>query len=163
MRPPSSCAKPARATIRGLLGLARELDSVNLPTGADEMRALLRRSEASFRGRIHGRARTVYVFCAEEAASGRLVAASMIIGKRGTPVSPHYYLEVDSDERYSHTLENIRPPLPAAASFDGRADRDWRADRDARDPGPSGAPRQTDLIGFGFSTSPDICGASSGG
>ncbi len=92
---------------RGLLGLARELDSVNLPTGADEMRALLRRSEASFRGRIHGRARTVYVFCAEEAASGRLVAASMIIGKHGTPVSPHYYLEVDSDERYSHTLKKM--------------------------------------------------------
>jgi arginine N-succinyltransferase len=92
---------------RSLLALARELDSVNLPTRADEMRVLLQRSELSFRGRIRDRTRAVYVFCAEEAGSGRIVGASMIIGKHGTPISPHYYLELDSDERYSHRLRKM--------------------------------------------------------
>jgi arginine N-succinyltransferase len=31
----------------------------------------------------------------------------MIIAKHGTPESPHFYLEVDSDERYSHTLKKM--------------------------------------------------------
>ncbi len=90
-----------------LLRLARELDSINLPANPDEMRTLLERSELSFRGKIRDRTRTVYVFCAEEIAAGRIVAASMIIGKHGTPASAHYYLEVDSDERYSHTLKKM--------------------------------------------------------
>ena len=43
-------------------------------------------------------------FAPEEIATKRIVAASMIIGKHGTPEAPHYYLEMDSDERYSHSL-----------------------------------------------------------
>ena len=93
--------------LRSLLRLARELDSVNLPTSADEMRTLLERSELSFRGKIRDHSHTLYAFCAEEIATGRVVAASMIIGKHGTPASAHYYLEVDSDERYSRTLKKM--------------------------------------------------------
>ena len=92
---------------QSILRLARELDSTNLPVNAVEMRALLKRSELSFRGKIRDRKRSVYVFCAEEIATGRVVAASMIIGQHGTPASPHYYLEVDHDERYSHTLKKM--------------------------------------------------------
>jgi len=45
----------------------------------------------------------------------------MIIGKHGTPQSPHYYLEMDSDERYSHTLrKTVRHPyLRLRYSMDG--------------------------------------------
>jgi arginine N-succinyltransferase len=92
---------------RSLLRLARELDSINLPANPDELRTLLERSELSFRRGIRNPAQAVYVFCAEETATRRMVAASMIIGKHGTPASPHYYLEVDSDERYSHTLKKL--------------------------------------------------------
>ena len=31
----------------------------------------------------------------------------MIIAKHGTPQTPHYYLEIDSDERYSHALRKM--------------------------------------------------------
>ena len=31
----------------------------------------------------------------------------MIIGQHGTPQSPHYYLEIDSDERYSARLRKM--------------------------------------------------------
>lgn len=90
-----------------ILKLARELDSINLPTDAAELRDALARSALSFRNRIKDRSRTCYIFCAEQISTGRIAGASMIIGKHGTPQSPHYYLEVDSEERYSHTLRRM--------------------------------------------------------
>ncbi len=92
---------------RRLLELARLLDSINMPTTAREMDDVLKRSQRSFRGRIRDRSRAVYVFCAEDLQTGRVGGASMIIAKHGTPESPHYYLQIDSDERYSHTLRKM--------------------------------------------------------
>ena len=92
---------------RQLLALARELDSINLPTEAGRLRETLACSTRSFGGRVRDRAQAVYIFCAEEIATRRIVAASMIIGKHGTPAAPHYYLELDADERYSHTLRKL--------------------------------------------------------
>lgn len=97
-------ARPADR--RRLLRLARELDSINLPTNSAELAGMLARSMRSFRGRAP-RARAVYVFCAEEIATGTIAGAAMIIGKHGTPRSPHYYLEIDSDERYSARLRKM--------------------------------------------------------
>lgn len=104
-----------------LLALARELDSINLPTDPKKLGRACDRSMRSFRGRIRNRARAVYIFCAEEVASGRLVAASMIIGKHGTPQEPHYFLEMNADERYSHSLRKKfrHPYLRLRYSMDG--------------------------------------------
>jgi len=104
-----------------LLELARELDSVNLPTDSRAMRQAIATSVKAFRGRIRDRSRAVFIFCAQERATRRVVAASMIIGKHGTPAAPHYYLEMDSDERYSHTLrKSFRHPfLRLRYSMDG--------------------------------------------
>jgi len=105
---PAFLIREARATDhRRLLRLARELDSVNLPTDSAEMVEMLARSAKSFRGRVANRARTVYIFCAEEIATRTIAGASMIIGQHGTPQSPHYYLEIDSDERYSARLHKM--------------------------------------------------------
>jgi len=93
--------------LRQLLKLAHELDSINLPAESTELRALLERSERSFAGRIRQRSRAVYLFCAEAVRTGTLAGASMIIGKHGTPRAPHYYLQIDSDERYSHALRKM--------------------------------------------------------
>ncbi len=90
--------------LRQLLKLASELDSINLPTESSELSAILKRSARSFAGRIRERSLALYLFCAEAADTGTIAGASMIIGKHGTPRSPHYYLQIDSDERYSHTL-----------------------------------------------------------
>jgi arginine N-succinyltransferase len=105
---PAFLIREARATDhRRLLQLSRELDSVNLPTDSTEMAEILARSAKSFRGRIGSRARAVYIFCAEEIATRTIAGASMIIGQHGTPQSPHYYLEIDSDERYSTRLRKM--------------------------------------------------------
>lgn len=92
---------------RRLLRLARELDSINLPTDSAELTEMLERSARAFRGRTANRARAVYVFCAEEVATRAIAGAAMIIAKHGTPQSPHYYLEIDSDERYSARLRKM--------------------------------------------------------
>ena len=106
---------------RALLALARELDSINLPTEAKPMVEMLECSARSFRGRVRDRARARYVFCAEEIATQCIVAASMIIGKHGTPAAPHYYLELGADERYSHSLRKLfrHPFLKLRYSMDG--------------------------------------------
>jgi len=92
---------------RQILRLARELDSTSLPTDSAELADALERSARSFAGKIRQRAKAVYIFCAEEIGRRRIVAASMIIAKHGTPHSPHYYFEVSADERYSHTLRRM--------------------------------------------------------
>ncbi|HTY56261.1 MAG TPA: arginine N-succinyltransferase [Candidatus Binataceae bacterium] len=104
-----------------LLELARQLDSVNLPTDGDELGETLERSSRSFRGRIRDRSRAVYVICAQDADSGKVAGASMIIAKHGTPRSPHYYLEMDTEERYSRTLRKMfrHPYLRLRYSMDG--------------------------------------------
>lgn len=106
---------------RQILRLARELDSTNLPTDSAELAEVLERSAKSFAGEIKKREHSIYVFCAEEIGRRRIVAASMIIGKHGTPSSPHYYFEMDADERYSHTLRRMfrHPYLRLRYSMDG--------------------------------------------
>ncbi len=90
-----------------ILKLARELDSINLPTEPVELHDALERSALSFRGQCRKRERAIYIFCTEVLATGRIAGTSLIIGKHGTPESPHYYLHMDSEERYSHTLRRM--------------------------------------------------------
>jgi arginine N-succinyltransferase len=119
---PAFVIREARAgDHQALLNLARELDSINLPTDSRAMREAIATSMQAFRGRIRDRSRAVFIFCAQERSTRRLVAASMIVGKHGTPSAPHYYLEMDSDERYSHTLrKSFRHPfLRLRYSMDG--------------------------------------------
>jgi len=106
---------------RHILRLARELDSINLPTDSAELANALDRSAKSFAGRLRRRENTVYIFCAEEIQSHRIVAVSMIIGKHGTPDSPHYYFEMNTDERYSQSLHRMfrHPYLRLRYSMDG--------------------------------------------
>lgn len=106
---------------RQILRLARELDSINLPTDSSELTEALDRSAKSFAGTIRRREQTSFIFCAEDLKRKRIVAASMIIGKHGTPDSPHYYFEMDTDERYSQSLQRMfrHPFLRLRYSMDG--------------------------------------------
>lgn len=90
-----------------ILRLARLLDSINLPTEEVELAALIERSAASFRGEVTDRAAGVYLFVLEEIGSSNVVGTAMIIAKHGTPESPHFYLEMATDQRYSKTLKQM--------------------------------------------------------
>ncbi len=107
MQPSFLIRQANRRDHRQILQLARELDSINLPTDSAKLAEALNLSAESFAGRIRRRAEAVYIFCAEELQGERVVAVSMIIGKHGTPNSPHYYFEIDTDERYSQSLRRM--------------------------------------------------------
>jgi arginine N-succinyltransferase len=104
-REPRFVLREARAAdLDDLLRLSRILDSINLPTDRDELRSTIARSRRSFAGSLADSAKGIYVFVAEDRRSRRTVGSSMIIAKHGTPESPHYYLGMVNEERYSKTL-----------------------------------------------------------
>ncbi|HXG19340.1 MAG TPA: arginine N-succinyltransferase [Methylomirabilota bacterium] len=90
-----------------ILRLARMLDSINLPTEEADLAALITRSTVSFRGAWEKPEDGVYLFVLEEAVSHDIVGTAMIIAKHGTPESPHFYLEMATDQRYSKTLKKM--------------------------------------------------------
>ena len=90
-----------------ILRLARLLDSINLPTDKSDLVALIRRSQRSFRGKLKTRQEGMYLFVLEEAATRKIAGTAMIIAKHGTPESPHYYLDMATDQRYSKTLKTM--------------------------------------------------------
>jgi arginine N-succinyltransferase len=95
------------ADAQHILRLARLLDSINLPTEEADLLALMERSFSSFRGEMQSREEGVYLFVLESMMSHDLVGAAMIIAKHGTLDSPHFYLEMAEDQRYSKTLKKM--------------------------------------------------------
>jgi arginine N-succinyltransferase len=90
-----------------ILRLARLLASINLPTEKNDLVARIRRSALSFRGKIKDRQNGVYLFILEERVTRRIAGTAMLIAKHGTPESPHFYLEMATDQRYSKTLKKM--------------------------------------------------------
>ncbi len=90
-----------------LLALGIALDSINLPTEREAMERAVECSIRSFRGQVSDRSQATYVFCAEDLERKVLAGASMIIGKHGTPDAPHYYMQMETEERYSRTLRKM--------------------------------------------------------
>jgi arginine N-succinyltransferase len=90
-----------------ILRLSRLLDSINLPTEEVDLAVLIEQSVVSFRGRATNREAGAYLFVLEETASHAIVGTAMILAKHGTPDSPHFYLEMAEDQRYSKTLKKM--------------------------------------------------------
>jgi arginine N-succinyltransferase len=91
--------------IEALRALARLLDTVNLPDDRRALGEMLRRSQASFAGRVRDPLRRQYLFVAEDPARGRLVGTSMVIAQHGTRESPCTFFSVAEREHYSSTLD----------------------------------------------------------
>ncbi len=76
----------------------------NLPGDRDTLQDRIRKSRASFRGKITDLAGTKYTFIAEDLKSGQIIATSMIAGQHGTADSPHFYFQVGNEKRFSETI-----------------------------------------------------------
>ena len=97
--------RDARAEdLEDLLGVARFLDSVNLPADRARLRELLELSIESFAG-TREVAQRRYLFVLTEGQSGPVVGASMIFAQHGSRRAPHVYFDVLEEERYSQTLD----------------------------------------------------------
>jgi arginine N-succinyltransferase len=90
-----------------ILRLSHLLDSINLPTEEADLAALIEQSVVSFRGQATSREAGAYLFVLEDVESHALVGTAMILAKHGTPDSPHFYLEMAEDQRYSKTLKTM--------------------------------------------------------
>ncbi|MDH3211150.1 MAG: arginine N-succinyltransferase [Myxococcales bacterium] len=122
----------AESDLDALVDLARQLDSLNLPSDRD---FLERRIDASLRsfaaaqrdGGANGGAtrqdwrKAVYVFVLEDTAARRGVGTSTIIAKQGVPDAPYFWLAVTSEERRSTLLDRrfVHSKLHLLSTEDG--------------------------------------------
>jgi arginine N-succinyltransferase len=126
--PHDTKAKMVRFEIRGagaadedaLLGLARHLNSVNLPHDRAHVRRLLEHSEKSFRGEVPERRRKfVFLICLRE--SGEALGTSTIVAQLGRRDAPYIYLDVSDEEKFSSALDRHfhHTVLRIGFSYDG--------------------------------------------
>jgi arginine N-succinyltransferase len=87
-----------------LLGLARHLDTVNLPNDREHVRRLLQQSERSFSGAEKPRFRK-YVFLLWDLEQRRAAGTSMVVAQLGRRDAPYIYLDVIDEEKYHATLD----------------------------------------------------------
>src|SRR5690606_5564814 len=88
-----------------LLGLARHLNSVNLPNDRAHVVRLLEQSAQSFSGKLSPPSRRKYVFLLRDLKLGQAVGTSSIVAQLGTRAAPYIFLDVIEDEKYSRRLD----------------------------------------------------------
>jgi len=88
-----------------LSGLARLLDTVNLPDDPRALSQIIDRSVRSFSGRIRDPLERSYLFVAEDHRTGKVIGTSMVIAQHGTHESPCTFFHVAEREHYSSTLD----------------------------------------------------------
>ncbi len=93
------------ADLSDLLGLAGQLDSMNLPKDPDFLEGRVQLSERSFAGQLASPDEAVYQFVLEDNDTGRVVGTSLILAKHGREGAPYYWLEVSTEERRSAELD----------------------------------------------------------
>ncbi|HEY8143498.1 MAG TPA: arginine N-succinyltransferase [Kofleriaceae bacterium] len=108
------------ADVEQILEIAHHLDTVNLPANRGHIERIVARSTASFEETLPVAERE-YLFVLEDLAARRLVGTSIIHAQHGTRRSPHVFLQVLEDERYSETLDRylVHECLRLAYNYDG--------------------------------------------
>jgi arginine N-succinyltransferase len=106
--------------VEQILEIAHHLDTVNLPADRGHIERIVARSSASFEESLPPVERE-YLFVLEDLAARRLVGTSIIHAQHGTRRSPHVFLQVLEDERYSETLDRymVHECLRLAYNYDG--------------------------------------------
>jgi arginine N-succinyltransferase len=98
--------REARPTdLDAIESLAERLDTMNLPRDRALLSALLERSGRSFgtsgRGRLSDPQEAVFVFALEDRERGEAIGTSLVIAKHGTLASPHFFMEMRTEDRHS--------------------------------------------------------------
>jgi arginine N-succinyltransferase len=104
-----------------LFGLARFLNTVNLPDDRAAIARILELSERSFRAEIADPREREFVFLLCDREQQRAIGTSMVIAQLGRPGEPYIYLDVDREERYSATLQKhfVHQVLSVRYVYDG--------------------------------------------
>ncbi|MEO8703580.1 MAG: arginine N-succinyltransferase, partial [Kofleriaceae bacterium] len=87
-----------------MLAVAEHLDTVNLPADRAAIAAILEQSEKSFAAAVPESERE-FLFVLEDLSKKQIIGTSMIYAQHGTKRAPHIFFRLESDERYSVTLD----------------------------------------------------------
>ena len=111
----------ANGDLEPLLGLAKLLDSMNLPSDRSFLEKRIQSSLRSFSGEVSDWRRGIYVFVLEDTSTERVIGTSTIIAKHGRPDAPYYWLAVTSEERRSTDLDRrfVHTKLQLHSTTDG--------------------------------------------
>ncbi|MCX5745254.1 MAG: arginine N-succinyltransferase [Proteobacteria bacterium] len=103
-----------------VFAVAEHLDTVNLPANRKHIDAILDRSERSFSAECPVGERE-FLFVLEDLEKKRIIGTSMIYAQHGTKRAPHIFFRVETDERYSVTLDKymVHPTLRIGYNYDG--------------------------------------------
>ncbi|MBA2544086.1 MAG: arginine N-succinyltransferase [Deltaproteobacteria bacterium] len=93
-----------RDDVEQVLAVAEYLDTVNLPADRAHIEAILDRSERSFAEEFPPAERE-FLFVLEDLTAKKIIGTSMIYAQHGTRRAPHIFFRVETDERYSVTLD----------------------------------------------------------
>jgi arginine N-succinyltransferase len=93
-----------REDVDQVLAVAEHLDTVNLPADRKIIESILDHSERSFSTELPAHDRE-FVFVLEDTTAKKIIGTSMIYAQHGTKRAPHIFFRVESDERYSLTLD----------------------------------------------------------
>ncbi len=109
-----------REDVDQVLAVAEHLDTVNLPHDRASIEGILDRSERSFGGELAITDRE-FVFVLEDLTAKRIIGTSKIYAQHGTKRAPHIFFRVESDERYSVTLDKyfVHPTLRIGYNYNG--------------------------------------------
>lgn len=104
-----------------LVGLARQLDSMNLPADRDFLQKRIRVSQAAFSENESDWRKRIYVFVLIDTEKDRCIGTSTILAKHGRPDAPYFWLAVTQEERRSAELDKrfIHTRLQLQSSEDG--------------------------------------------
>ncbi|AWV91088.1 arginine N-succinyltransferase [Bradymonas sediminis] len=90
-----------------LRGLARTLNTLNLPDDSARLKRLVQISRESFDGTYRKPRFRDYLFVLEDVAEKRLIGSCLIIAQHGTHERPAVYYDVHNEQKYSSTLDKL--------------------------------------------------------
>jgi len=95
------------ADVDSLYDVSKHLATVNLPHDRKRLAEIVEHSVGSFAGEIDT-AKREYTFVLQAPEDpGRILGCAMLFPQHGSRRSPHIFFEVDTEERYSETLDRL--------------------------------------------------------
>lgn len=107
--------------LNDLYELSQLMLFINLPPDKDIIESKIQSSLHSFKNPSKNLADNHYLFVLEDLENGKIIGTSMIHAQHGTEEEPHYFFSVDSEHKFSKTLNTgfIHGTLKLGIDTDG--------------------------------------------
>ncbi len=107
--------------INDIFELAQLANFINLPADRNELTDIIKSSLESFRAPKNPLWKNHYLFVVEDLKERKVIGTSLIHAQHGTKLSPHYFLKVSKEDRFSKTLNTgmVHGTLKLGLEMDG--------------------------------------------